>query len=93
MTRYWELVPPPELREHVLCGWTLGPVAGDAPPVLPDGCMDIVWREGVGTIVAGPETAAARSFPFVWSGWLWVLTMCVTDSRCSRARSTNASGE
>ena len=60
MTRCRELVPPPELREHVLCGWTLGPVAGNSPPVLPDGCMDIVWREDVGTIGAGPDTAAVR---------------------------------
>ena len=60
MTRYRELVPPPELRRHVLCGWTLGPVSADAPPVLPDGCMDIVWREGIGTVVAGPDTAAVR---------------------------------
>ncbi len=59
MTHYRELVPPPELRDHVLCGWTLRPVSGAADPVLPDGCMDIVWREGRGLIVAGPDTGRA----------------------------------
>jgi AraC-like DNA-binding protein len=57
LTTYRELAPPRELREHVLCGWTLGPVSGNGA-VLPDGCMDIVWRQGRGVIVAGPDTAA-----------------------------------
>jgi AraC-like DNA-binding protein len=59
MTPYRELAPPRELREHVLCGWTLGPVRGDSGAVLPDGCMDIVWRQGRGLIVAGPDTGRA----------------------------------
>jgi AraC-like DNA-binding protein len=32
---------------------------GDAPVrVVPDGCIDIVWTEGAGTIVVGPNTRA-----------------------------------
>jgi AraC-like DNA-binding protein len=54
---YRELPPPAELREHVLCAWTLGPVPGEHDGVvLPDGCMDIVWREAIGLVTAGPDT-------------------------------------
>jgi AraC-like DNA-binding protein len=54
---YRELPPPAVLREHVLCAWTLRPVpGGDDGAVLPDGCMDIVWREGIGLVTAGPDT-------------------------------------
>ena len=54
---YRELPPPAVLREHVLCAWTLGPMpGGDDGAVLPDGCMDIVWREGIGLVTAGPDT-------------------------------------
>ena len=42
----------------MLCGWTLGPVPGGEGAILPDGCMDIVWREGRGLIAAGPDTGA-----------------------------------
>jgi AraC-like DNA-binding protein len=58
-TRYRELAPPRELRELVVCGWTLGPVPGGSGAILPDGCMDIVWREGHGLIAAGPDTGPA----------------------------------
>ena len=61
MTAYRELAPPRDLRGHVLCGWTLGPVRGDSGAVLPDGCMDIVWRQGHGLIVAGPDTGPAST--------------------------------
>jgi AraC-like DNA-binding protein len=54
--RYRELAPPPELREHLLCGWTLEVGALSTDAVLPDGCMDIVWRAGRGLIAAGPDT-------------------------------------
>ncbi|POX51866.1 AraC family transcriptional regulator [Streptomyces sp. Ru71] len=37
--------------------WTNRPPAGGAPPVLPDGCMDLMWSEGR-LIVAGPDTRA-----------------------------------
>ncbi|MFC9894204.1 DUF6597 domain-containing transcriptional factor [Nocardia sp. NPDC127579] len=38
--------------------WERTMVATGAPmPVLPDGCMDLIWREGR-LVVAGPDTAA-----------------------------------
>ncbi|MFE6103822.1 helix-turn-helix domain-containing protein [Streptomyces laurentii] len=37
---------------------TLGPAAGpSARPVLPDGCMDLIWADGR-LLVAGPDTRA-----------------------------------
>ncbi|MFJ5553499.1 helix-turn-helix domain-containing protein [Streptomyces sp. NPDC093225] len=35
--------------------WTAEPVPGRAAPVLPDGCMDLIWADG-GLWVAGPDT-------------------------------------
>ncbi|MGH2993534.1 MAG: DUF6597 domain-containing transcriptional factor [Solirubrobacterales bacterium] len=58
---YRELAPARDLREHVLCGWVLGPVSRDTEAVLPDGCMDIVWREGHGLVAAGPDTGPAQT--------------------------------
>ena len=57
--RYRELAPPPEVRAHVLCGWTLDAGRPRDDAVLPDGCMDIVWRDGHGLIAAGPDTGPA----------------------------------
>ncbi|MEU9187811.1 helix-turn-helix domain-containing protein [Streptomyces sp. NPDC048484] len=37
--------------------WTRTAVPGDAAPVLPDGCMDLLWTEGR-LFVAGPDTRA-----------------------------------
>lgn len=38
--------------------WTRTCVAGEPPsPVLPDGCMDLIWADGV-LLVAGPDTGA-----------------------------------
>ncbi|MFH8466153.1 DUF6597 domain-containing transcriptional factor [Streptomyces sp. NPDC017991] len=37
--------------------WTRTAVPGDAAPVLPDGCMDLLWTEGR-LFVAGPDTHA-----------------------------------
>ncbi|MFF3848898.1 helix-turn-helix domain-containing protein [Streptomyces sp. NPDC002328] len=37
--------------------WTNAPVGADARPVLPDGCMDLLWNEGR-LLVAGPDTRA-----------------------------------
>jgi AraC-like DNA-binding protein len=39
--------------------WTRTAVPGDAAPVLPDGCMDILWTQGR-LFVAGPDTHAYR---------------------------------
>ena len=55
---YRELGPPAALRDVVACFWVR--VAGTAGAVLvvPDGCTDLVWQQGKGTMVAGPDTTA-----------------------------------
>ena len=53
---YRELAPRPELRGHLACVWSLDPAVRRTEAVLPDGCMDIVWREGLGLLAAGPDT-------------------------------------
>jgi AraC-like DNA-binding protein len=58
---YRGLAPPPELRAHLLCAWTVGPASGGTETVLPDGSIDIVWPEGQGPIVAGPDTGPVPS--------------------------------
>ncbi|MBQ0852619.1 helix-turn-helix domain-containing protein [Streptomyces sp. BH-SS-21] len=40
--------------------WTRAAEPGDAAPVLPDGCMDLLWTEGR-LFVAGPDTRAYLS--------------------------------
>ena len=69
---YAEWAPPPALRGTVACLWTsLAPEAaneaadeanqaGQAAPVLPDACSDLIWEQGVGAYVAGPDTRPFR---------------------------------
>jgi AraC-like DNA-binding protein len=65
---YAEWAPPPALRDAVACLWTsLTPEpadhaeqAGHAGLVLPDACSDIIWEQGVGCHIAGPDTGPAR---------------------------------
>ncbi len=71
---YAEWAPPPALRAEVACLWTgltLEPAgrasqAGQAAPaggaglVLPDACSDLIWEQGVGCYIAGPDTGPAR---------------------------------
>jgi AraC-like DNA-binding protein len=54
---YHEWPAPAALRDAVACLWAQ--VAGDedrAGLVLPDGCTDLMWTEGRGVSVAGPDT-------------------------------------
>jgi AraC-like DNA-binding protein len=54
---YIEWPAPPALRDAVACLWAQ--VAGDedrASLVLPDGCTDVIWTQGQGASVAGPDT-------------------------------------
>lgn len=55
---YREHPPPAALGRWVQCAWERGGDGGDPVRVLPDGCIDIVWTEGAGTIVVGPNTQA-----------------------------------
>ncbi|MGA4845947.1 DUF6597 domain-containing transcriptional factor [Streptomyces sp. G5(2025)] len=48
---------PSRLSGAVVWTRTATGAPGDAPPVLPDGCMDLLWTEGR-LFVAGPDTRA-----------------------------------
>lgn len=49
---YRELPAPAGLEPYVACVWTR---TGPGGPVLPDGCVDVVWT-GAELVVAGPAT-------------------------------------
>lgn len=55
---YRELRPPHVLRDVVECLWVR--VAGSAVEarIVPDACVDVVWKAGEGATVAGPDTTA-----------------------------------
>ena len=61
---YREGPPPAALRGLVVCTWVNEVSPGDPTRVLPDGCVDVMWRTpGPGggdgeLIVAGPDTTA-----------------------------------
>jgi AraC-like DNA-binding protein len=59
--RYREFAPPPDLAGYVQSFWT--ETIGDRPGepdllVLPDGCVDVVWRAGAPPVVVGPAVHA-----------------------------------
>jgi AraC-like DNA-binding protein len=56
---YEEILVPPDLRDSLACLWVRR--GSGAVRVLPDGCIDIVWRQGVGAVVAGPDTGPWHS--------------------------------
>jgi len=60
---YAEWAPPPALRATVACLWaSVVPDGADRTTlVLPDGCSDLVWEQGVGGFVAGPDTGPVRT--------------------------------
>lgn len=51
---YRELAPPPDLAHVVRCVWSRSGT-GATELVLPDGCIDVVVRDGI-AVVAGPDT-------------------------------------
>ena len=55
---YQELAPPAALRPSVSCLWVgVAPSADNAATVvLPDACVDLIWEQGRGVYVAGPDT-------------------------------------
>lgn len=60
---YAEWQAPAPLSGAVACLWA-GIVPDDADRetlVLPDGCSDLIWEQGAGASVAGPDTGPARS--------------------------------
>jgi AraC-like DNA-binding protein len=81
---YAEWAPPAALRAMVACLWArVTPEAADqadraekaaptAPTglVLPDACSDLIWEQGVGAYIAGPDTGPAR--PMLKAGTVMV---------------------
>ena len=66
MTRpvgYRQWAPPAALAAALDCFWVrLGSPAGALlNPVLPDGCVDLIWQEGRGAFIAGPDTGPVPS--------------------------------
>ncbi|MFI9599519.1 helix-turn-helix domain-containing protein [Streptomyces sp. NPDC004069] len=76
--------------------WTKAPAGPVARPVLPDGCMDLLWSEGR-LLVAGPDTrayepsgpsahwAGLRFFPGTAPGYLGVPAHELRDRRVELA--------
>ena len=65
---YAEWAPPAALRDAVACLWARVSPEGAGQSdrsaqsglVLPDACSDLIWEQGVGGYVAGPDTGPAR---------------------------------
>lgn len=55
---YREHAPAAALAPWLACAWERRGDAAAPVRVVPDGCIDIVWTEGHGTQVAGPNTTA-----------------------------------
>jgi len=55
---YTEWTAPAAVRDAVTCLWAQVTTSGAdrAGLVLPDGCTDLVWEQGRGAFVAGPDT-------------------------------------
>jgi AraC-like DNA-binding protein len=60
---YAEWQAPAALRGAVACLWArVVPDGADHESlVLPDACSDLIWEEGVGAYVAGPDTGPVRT--------------------------------
>ena len=58
---YRELAPPVALRPSVSCLWATVVPPGQyrSTVVLPDACVDLIWEQGKGAYVAGPDTGPA----------------------------------
>jgi AraC-like DNA-binding protein len=92
---YREFNPGPILRRDLVCLWILsvhreGEIY--VQPVLPDGCMDILWVDERPPFVVGPMTrpvlyplppgsqvVGARFFPGVAPSWLQLPASLLTD--------------
>ena len=55
---YRELRPPTALSSLIECVWIRVCQHDEAVRIMPDGATDIVWRQGRGTMIAGPDTSA-----------------------------------
>jgi AraC-like DNA-binding protein len=63
--RYTEWAAPAVLRDSVACLWSAVATDDAETLVLPDACSDLIWEQGRGVFVAGPDTgpnpAASRA--------------------------------
>jgi AraC-like DNA-binding protein len=57
--RYREWPAPAALRDSVICLWSSVAAADVETLVLPDACSDLIWEQGRGAFVAGPDTGPA----------------------------------
>jgi AraC-like DNA-binding protein len=58
---YREWAPPAALRPAVSCLWASVAQTGEPTVVLPDACADLIWQQGAGVVIAGPDTGPAPS--------------------------------
>jgi AraC-like DNA-binding protein len=59
---YREFAPPAALAAVVECLWIRACGSDGEGRILPDGASDVIWRQGDGTRVVGPDTTA-RAYP------------------------------
>src|SRR6516164_2220477 len=61
--RYAEWQAPAPLRGAVACLWAsvVPDDADESTLILPDACSDLIWEQGAGCYVAGPDTGPART--------------------------------
>ncbi len=55
---YREQAPPAALAPWLACTWQRRDGGQGPVRVIPDGCIDIIWTQGAGAHVAGPNTTA-----------------------------------
>ena len=59
---YTEWAAPAGLRHAIACLWAQVNPGGDREGlVLPDACSDLIWEQGRGAYVAGPDTGPVRT--------------------------------
>ena len=55
--RWFEpFAPPPDLQAHLSCRYAA--TTAGRHDLIPDGCMDLLWIEGLGVLLCGPDTHA-----------------------------------
>lgn len=58
---YRELPPRPALAGSLACAWMQQVSGARRQRVLPDGCIDLIWRAGRDLVVAGPATVPVHA--------------------------------
>ena len=63
MTAYREYRPPAGLQPLVACVWENHATLHRLQPIVPDGCVDLVWMGAEGFVVVGADTGPRLSGP------------------------------